>query len=241
MPVTLAVLRFDPGSDSEPYWGRYRVEVRSNQTVLDALLAVEESLDPTLAFRRTCRSGICGACGAVINGRLRLLCHTLISTATAERAQADADIAIRPLPRFKVLKDLVVDLDPFLDALKRLNAWLVPDPDYDGTMPPDVFQRLWSAATCILCGICAADSTAREASMQAAAAVRALRFLHDPRDRVGAARQERLDALGILNSGFAERLRATCPKAVDITGLLQAPPGLAARGALGPAPESPAG
>src|SRR5690606_6891133 len=80
----ITVQRCDAGTSSEPYWQTYAVDVRGNETVLDALLLIADRIDPTLAFRRTCRSGICGSCAGQVNGRACLLCQLSIDEARRE-------------------------------------------------------------------------------------------------------------------------------------------------------------
>jgi succinate dehydrogenase / fumarate reductase iron-sulfur subunit len=145
-----------------------------------------------------------------------LLCQALIGN---ESRSERPDIIVEPLPGFRVLRDLVVDMDPFLAELKRVGAWLVPNPHYDGVMAKETVHRLWSATTCVLCGICASEQAAA-ADPHPAAVVRVLRFAHDPRDLLGLARLAALR--GPEPDGrFAERLKAVCPKRVDVTQLVR--------------------
>ena len=225
--TTIAIQRFDPTTDERPVWATYDVTVAPNQTVLDALLVVAETIDPTLAFRRTCRSGICGACAGMINGQPRLFCQALVgalSTKGGERPAGappgvEAEIFVQPLQPFRVLKDLVVEMEPFFDAFERMQAWLVPSVRYDGLMSQDVFRRLWGATSCVLCGICVGGPDSQDGSHPAAVA-RVLRLANDPRDELGQARIARLERPERYDAEWAEALKTICPKAVDVGGVL---------------------
>jgi len=222
----IAVQRFDPKTDERPVWATYSVNVAPSQTVLDALLVVAETIDPTLAFRRTCRSGICGACAGTINGQPRLFCQAMVGGMRSSGARpasvpsgVEAEIFVQPLSQFRVLKDLVVDMGPFFDAFERAQAWLVPSARYDGLMSKDVFRRLWGATSCVLCGICVGRAAAPDLSHPAAVA-RVLRLACDPRDELGETRLALLDQPERYDAEWAEALKTACPKAVDVSGLL---------------------
>ncbi len=212
----IAVQRCDVNIGAEPYWATYTVEMTDNQTVLDALLAIADDVDPTLAFRRTCRSGICGSCAGQVNGRACLFCQLSIGEATGGRSEAP--VRVQPLSGFTVLRDLVVDMDPFFEAFELAGAWLTPSPQYDGTLSPDAARALWPAMTCVMCGICARGAQA-SAEPHPAVVGRILALAHDPRDATGG---ERLRALGAPpDRRFADWLKAVCPKGVDVTGLVE--------------------
>jgi succinate dehydrogenase/fumarate reductase-like Fe-S protein len=136
-------------------------------------------------------------------------------------AQTGHDILVAPLLGFRVLRDLVVDMEPFYDQLERVNGWLVPDPEYSGVMRKDVSQRLWSATTCVLCGVCAAGCGAElpADAPHPAAVARVLRFANDPRDAIGPSRVEMLKP-AVPGFGFAKWLRTICPKQVDVMDLI---------------------
>ncbi len=211
----IAVERLDANVGPEAYWQTYTVDMNDNRTLLDALLMIADSIDPTLAFRRTCRSGICGSCAGRVNGRACLLCQ--LSIGEALRGLVDP-VRVQPLAGFKVLRDLVVDMDPFLDEFDRAGAWLIPSPQYDGVMSPQIAAALWPAMSCVMCGICAHGQPV-SASHHPAAVTRILTLARDPRDSTGA---DRLRALGALpDRRFAEWLIAVCPKRVDVSGLVE--------------------
>lgn len=221
MALTVAIRRFDPRSDRQPYWASYGVDLDGRKTVLDALLDIEARCDPTLAFRRTCRSGICGACAGLVNGRPCLFCQSRLQDAGPVSARVvEADVLLEPLPPFRVLKDLVVDMDPFLDELREVEAWLIPNREYGGTVAAELSQKLWGPAKCVLCGICA-GLTSRPGLPHPAAIARVLRLAFDPRDAIGPDRLRRLDALDRgAGNDLARRLTGACPAEVDIGPLM---------------------
>src|SRR5208283_3578714 len=152
MDVELKICRYDPEKDTSPYFQELAVDIEENRTVLDALLLAWEQ-DPTLSFRRSCRSAICGSCAIVINGQPALACQTLIGKAAAN----GGILTLGPLSHFRQLKDLVVDLEPLFDSLKAAVPWLLLSDQYSGRMDPDAVGKIENPATCILCGICQAD------------------------------------------------------------------------------------
>jgi succinate dehydrogenase/fumarate reductase iron-sulfur protein len=212
---SIAVERFNPDVDRGSYWETFSVDLADNLTILDVLLTIADAIDPTLAFRRTCRSGICGACAGVVNDRPCLFCQRSIGEA-AESAPAGM-IRLAPLRGFPVLRDLVVDMEEFFQEFDRLDAWLVPDASYGGVLRADEADKLWSVATCVLCGICSPPDA--EVRPHPAAIARLMRLAHDPRDARG---RERLATLSSSTIQISARvLREVCPKRVDITTLME--------------------
>ncbi len=215
--VAVTVTRFDPERDVAPYPQSYAMRVREKQTILDVLLDLAAEHDPSVSFRRACRSGICGTCGCTINGQPRLACETLVSDVAG-----GGEIAIGPLPHFRVVKDLVVDMDQYFGSLRAVLPWLVLDPAYDGRMSQAQVQRLEKAGECILCGVCQAEGTVEEgdprARLNPAAAVKAFRLAFDPRDALGAQRARLVLDLGLLRRPLDAVGRLGCPKAIDFAG-----------------------
>ncbi len=141
------VYRYDPSSDEKPYYILYEVPVRRGMTVLDGLIHIIEELDPSLSLRYNCRFKACGSCAVMINGSQRLACET--------QAEDYKSIRVDPLNHFKVIKDLVVDIDPFLDKMNAAMPYLVPETgDEIPVVPPDEFEKYRSASDCIWCGSC---------------------------------------------------------------------------------------
>jgi succinate dehydrogenase / fumarate reductase, iron-sulfur subunit len=214
MEVALRVLRFDPATDTAPFSQKFILGVEPHQTVLDALILAWQQ-DPSLSFRRSCRSAICGSCAVSINGRPALACQTLIGKAV----ENGRTIAIEPLPHFRQLKDLVVDLEPFFESLKAAVPWLILRDDYDGRMSPEVVRKLEDPASCILCGAC---NAAFDATMQIrpAGLVKAFRLALDPRDALGEHRIRLMEVPPEILKLFVDQLPEKCPKGIRIGGIV---------------------
>jgi succinate dehydrogenase / fumarate reductase, iron-sulfur subunit len=210
MEMVLKICRFDPKQDSVPYFQEFVLTLEGTQTVLDALLLAWQQ-DPSLSFRRSCRSAICGSCAVRINGQAALACQTLMQKASS----GGGPIIVEPLPHFRQLKDLVVDLEPFFESLKVAVPWLVMRDDYDGRMTPEVARRLEDPAKCILCGICNAE-THETMAVKPAAMVKALRLAQDPRDAVGLHRLRLLQVPPEVLRLFLKDLPEICPKEIKI-------------------------
>jgi len=117
--VTFKVQRYDPENGSAPHWQEFTVPSSRGMTVLDGLLYIKENLDSTLAFRTSCRMGICGSCGMLINNYPHLACHTQI-----EELNSDT-LTIKSLPNMPIIKDLVADLIPMFNVHKSIKPYII--------------------------------------------------------------------------------------------------------------------
>ena len=117
--VVFRVKRYRPERDAKPAYRRYHIPYRNDMVVLDGLNYIKDTLDPTLTFRWSCRMGICGSCGANVNGQPRLTCGTYI------RDVHRGVVTIDPLANFPIIKDLVVDFDDFLNKLASVKPFIV--------------------------------------------------------------------------------------------------------------------
>lgn len=153
--MILRVFRYVPGSAERTQ--TYRVEPRPGMTVLDALVEIQRGQDPTLAFRYACRVGMCGSCAVVVNGRERWACRTLLASLGAEM------IAIRPLYHFPLIRDLVVDMVPFVEKMHTVGAAFVPKGGEERFAPIGRGARerrqIDGAVECIGCGACLSACT----------------------------------------------------------------------------------
>ncbi|MCM8745653.1 succinate dehydrogenase iron-sulfur subunit [Thermomicrobium sp. CFH 73360] len=220
MQVTLRIQRFNPETDSKPYYREYTVEVEPTDRVLDALNYIKWYQDGTLTFRRSCAHGVCGSDAMRINGRNRLACKVLIK-------DLGPKITIEPLLGFRIIRDLVVDMEPFFAQYRGVMPYLINDE------PPPVRERLQSpeeraiyddTTKCILCACCTAACPIFWTTewLGPAAIVNAHRFLFDSRDR---AAEERL---AILNQKFGVwRCRTifncteACPRGIQVTNAIE--------------------
>jgi fumarate reductase iron-sulfur subunit len=178
--VTLRVFRWSPGGDEGSR--DYRVEAGPDTTVLDALVDVQRHQDATLAFRYACRVGMCGSCAMVVNGRERWACRTRVH-ALGNR------IDVAPLYHFPVLRDLVVDMTPFVDKLRAVGAAMMPaggaEPYARIARDAPARREIDAAIECIGCGMCVSACTmvAMNRHFPGPAALnRAFTLQVDPRD-----------------------------------------------------------
>ncbi len=120
--ITLRVARYRPDEeDAEPAFADYDVPLRRDWAVLDGLNYIKDELDGTLSYRWSCRMGICGSCGMMVNGEPKLTCATFLTDL------APGPVRIEPLANFPVIRDLVVDLTDFMHKLGRVKPWLIRD------------------------------------------------------------------------------------------------------------------
>ncbi len=216
----IKILRYDPKTDKKPYWKKYDLEIDSEATILDVLNEIHWNIDGTLAYRRSCRSAICGSCAMKVNGKNVLACETPIH-------RFKRKIKIEPLPGFSILKDLVVDMDRFFEKMAKIKPYLIVDkplPAKEFTQSPEDFEFIREAVTCILCGACTSSCPslwANDDYMGPAALLKAYRFIFDSRDD-GA--NERIDIVndknGIWRCHTIFNCMEACPKNIKITEYL---------------------
>src|ERR687887_459561 len=117
--ITLEVLRYRPEQESEPTFQSYEVPFRKDWVVLDALNYIKDKLDGSLSYRWSCRMGVCGSCGMMVNGAPKLTCATFLSSCLP------GPIRVEPLRYFPVVRDLVVDITDFMRKLKKVKPWII--------------------------------------------------------------------------------------------------------------------
>ncbi len=191
--------------------------------VLDALNYASDWLDGSLAFRWSCRMGVCGSCGALVNGTPRLTCAAPIPE-TAEK------VVIEPLHNFPVQKDLVVDIGDFMEKLVRVEPWIIRERERaleegEYLQKPEQLEKYDQFSACINCMLCYAACPVFAADKEfigPAAAALGYRYNLDSRDE-GA--KERLDLLtrdaGAFDCTFVGECSIVCPKNVDPALALQ--------------------
>src|SRR2546421_5403582 len=122
--VTIHVRRSASETRAKPRLETHRIEVAEKASILDTLFALQQGPCPDLAFRFSCRVGMCGSCAMVVNGRERLTCSTLVKS-------AGTNLRIEPLRNLPVVRDLAVDLKPFFAAYQRSIPQFIPRDDLD--------------------------------------------------------------------------------------------------------------
>jgi succinate dehydrogenase / fumarate reductase iron-sulfur subunit len=188
------VYRWDPEGGGAPRWDVYDVDVDScGPMVLDVLIHIKNTMDPTLAFRRSCREGVCGSCAMNVGGR-----NTLACTHGWEEVPG-RQIQIAPLPHQAVIKDLIPDLSIFFAQYAQIEPWLhttTPEPQKEWRQSEEDRAKLDGLYECILCACCSTACPSYwwngEKYMGPAALLQAYRWIADSRDE---ATGERLDAL----------------------------------------------
>src|SRR2546426_221572 len=150
--VVFRVKRYRPESGGKPTYQEYRIPYRDDMVVLDGLNYIKDQVDPTLTYRWSCRMGICGSCGANVNGQPRLTCGTYI------RDVHRGAVTIDPLANFPILKDLVVDFDDFLEKLASVTPYIVREESTDLTKEfvqyPEDVEAYRQQSLCINCMLC---------------------------------------------------------------------------------------
>ena len=120
--VEFKINRFDP-TQKRRYTSTFNVPARKGTTLLDALLYIKDNLDESLTFRQSCRMGICGDCAVNVDGKPMLACYTQILDLGAD------SLLFEPLSNAPVIKDLVVDMQPFFDTYKWIKPYLIKPGD----------------------------------------------------------------------------------------------------------------
>ena len=221
MQVHLRIQRFNPEVDSKPYYEDHEVEVEPTDRVLDALNKVKWFHDGTLTYRRSCAHGVCGSDAMRINGRNRLACKVLIR-------DVGTNITIEPLVGFRVIRDLVVDMEPFFNAYKSVLPFLInddPAPTTERLQSPEDRERFDDTTKCILCACCTSAcpiTWTNDEFVGPAAIVNAHRFIFDSRDQ-GAA--ERLAVLnqksGVWRCRTVFNCTEACPRGIQVTRAIE--------------------
>jgi succinate dehydrogenase / fumarate reductase iron-sulfur subunit len=224
--IEFHVTRFNPETDRAPYIKTYTVPVREGMTVLDGLHYIKDNLDPTLAWRYSCRMGICGSCGMLLNGRPALACNTQILHT------ADGNLTVGPLPNFEIIRDLVPDLFAMFDKHRFVKPHIVRkdeaeinDPAGEFYQSPEQLENYLQFTYCIKCGCCmgACPTLATDARYLGPMPLTAAqRYNADTRDE---GRDERNaatgEAAGVFRCHYAGECSRACPKGVDPGRALQ--------------------
>jgi succinate dehydrogenase/fumarate reductase iron-sulfur protein len=218
--IAISVQRSAAVQDGKPRFEQHEVEVSDKASILDALFALQRGPCPDLAFRFSCRVGMCGSCAMVVNGREQLACSTLVKNVGDQ-------LRVEPLRNLPVTRDLAVSLGPFFAAYQRVLPHFIPRDDLDANdfylIPHESkeWQALSHQPQCIDCGACYSACTLVTLHPRYAGPMalhRALNLIVDPRDK---ARTERLQLVageaGAFRCHTLGNCRDVCPRGISPT------------------------
>jgi succinate dehydrogenase / fumarate reductase, iron-sulfur subunit len=215
--VRIRVLRYNPDVDKKPSYRQYTVAVEPTDRVLDALNSIKWYQDGTLTFRRSCAHGVCGSDAMRINGVNRLACKVLMR-------DVGSDVTVEPLMGFRVMKDLVVDMEPFFAQYRSVLPFLINEtepPARERLQSVEDRERFDDTTKCILCAACTTSCPsfwANDEFVGPAAIVNAHRFIFDSRDAGGAERLRRLNGReGVWRCRTIFNCTEACPREIRIT------------------------
>jgi len=221
MEVTLKILRFNPETDKAPHYETYLVpDAEPNDLILDLLECVRGYQDGSLAFRRSCSHGICGSDAIRINGHNRLACKVLVKDIGTEI------ITLEPLLGLRVIKDLIVDMEPFFEHYRSVMPYFMcpDDPVEDGKerlQSPEQRERYDDTTKCILCAACTTSCPSFWVDgryIGPSAIVNAHRFIFDSRDCGAIPRLNILnERMGVWRCRTIFNCTEACPRDIKIT------------------------
>ena len=219
--MQISLYRYDPDADAKPRMEQLELELPEGKDlmVLD-VLELLKAHDPSIAYRRSCREGVCGSDGVNMNGRNGLACVTPIS-----EAAPNGKLTIRPLPGLPVIRDLVVDMTQFYRQYERIKPWLMNDqapPPKERLQSPEEREKLNGLYECILCACCSTSCPSfwwnPDKYVGPAGLLQAYRFLADSRDT---ATEERLadlqDPFSVFRCRGIMNCVDVCPKGLNPT------------------------
>jgi fumarate reductase iron-sulfur subunit len=222
--ITLEVMRYRPEQETEPSFQSYEVPFHEDWVVLDALNYIKDRLDGSLSYRWSCRMGVCGSCGMMVNGEPQLTCATFLSHCLP------GPVRVEPLRYFPIVRDLVIDMTDFMDKLQSVKPWIIrgeekPLSQGEYLQTPEELDIYKQFSMCINCMLCYAACPVYGLDPQfvgPAAIALAQRYNKDSRDQ---GTSQRLDMLsqheGIWGCTFVGECSKVCPKEVDPAGAIQ--------------------
>jgi len=218
--ITFRLRRFDPETDSVPHWDSYTLNVHDGMTVLEALHQLKAEKTPTLAYRSSCRMGVCGSCGMFINDLPMLACQTQVLHLGTDV------VSVAPLPNYPNVKDLVPNLEPLIQKHAAIKPFIIftnqaeiDEPTGEFIQTPDERESISQFTHCIKCGLCLAACPTMATDplfLGPQALAQAYRYSADNRD---CGLKERLVAIDIFHGPYqchmAGACSQACPKGVD--------------------------
>ena len=222
--IALEVFRYLPDQEEEPRFQRYEIPFRDEWVVVDALNYIKDHVDGTLSYRYSCRMGVCGSCGMMVNGEPKLTCATFL------KDYYPHPIRVEPLAHFPVIRDLVINLDDFVHKMSEVKTWLIPKeekPISEGEylQTPAELAHYKQFSMCINCLLCYAACPVyglHPDFVGPAAIALAQRYNLDSRDGGEEQRAQMISSSeGVWECTFVGQCSVVCPKHVDPAGAIQ--------------------
>ncbi len=222
--ITLEVMRYRPEQETEPTFQGYKVPFREDWVVLDALNYIKDRLDGSLSYRWSCRMGVCGSCGMMVNDEPKLTCAAFLSD------YLPGPVRVEPLRYFPIMRDLVIDMTDFMGKLQHVKPWILREEEKplsqgEYLQSPEDLDIYKQYSMCINCMLCYAACPVYGLDPQfigPAAIALAQRYNMDSRDQ---GTTQRLDVLsqheGIWGCTFVGECSKVCPKEVDPAAAIQ--------------------
>jgi succinate dehydrogenase / fumarate reductase, iron-sulfur subunit len=218
--VVFRIQRYNPENCNTPHMQDFEVPSYRGMTILEGLIYIKEHLDSTLTFRTSCRMGICGSCGMMVNNYPHLACHTQV-----EEVNSDV-INIKPLPNSAIIKDLVPDLSNMFKKHKSIMPYIIREDAQEMEQPtreyaqlPDELQAFEQFAYCVKCGICVAACPTSASDVLFLGPQALAQCYHYSADTRDGGSSERFDMAagshGAFRCHLAGACSEACPKGVD--------------------------
>lgn len=218
--LKVEVYRYNPDTDKAPYMRTYEVDTQGKDLMVLDVLEILKAQDPTLAYRRSCREGVCGSDGMNISGKNGLACITALSECVKRNK-----LILRPLPGLPVVRDLVIDMSQFYEQYRKIEPYLqndTPAPAIERLQSPEDRAKLDGLYECILCACCSTSCPSfwwnPDKFIGPAGLLQAYRFLADSRDNATEKRLSKLDdPFSVFRCHGIQNCVAVCPKGLNPT------------------------
>jgi len=218
--LKVEVYRYNPETDKAPYMKTYQVDTQGKDLMVLDVLEMLKAKDPSLAYRRSCREGVCGSDGMNISGKNRLACVTPLSECVRNNT-----LILRPLPGLPVIRDLVIDMSQFFEQYRKIEPYLQnsePAPAIERLQSPEERAKLDGLYECILCACCSTGCPSfwwnPDKFIGPAGLLQAYRFLADSRDNATEHRLSKLDdPFSVFRCHNIQNCVAVCPKGLNPT------------------------
>jgi len=218
--LKVEVYRYNPETDNAPSMKSYEVDTQGKDLMVLDVLEMLKAQDPTLAYRRSCREGVCGSDGMNINGKNGLACIMPLSECVENNK-----LVLRPLPGLPVIRDLVIDMSQFYTQYKKVQPYLqndTPPPAIERLQSPEDREKLDGLYECILCACCSTSCPSfwwnPDKFIGPAGLLQAYRFLADSRDTATEERLAKLDdPFSVFRCHGIQNCVSVCPKGLNPT------------------------